>query len=108
MGKSIPSTHKLQQFARVIASTNARPRRANQLKPVSKARPISSPDPTGSRPDKLCLNGRRMEAAENSERQQRTPLSGVVEDCVKRWFQDTLKEAKNGDIAMQVLVGQMY
>jgi TPR repeat protein len=27
---------------------------------------------------------------------------------VKRWFEDTLKEAKTGDISMQVLVGQMY
>ncbi|XP_027349919.1 uncharacterized protein LOC113861353 [Abrus precatorius] len=38
----------------------------------------------------------------------RVPLSGVVADCVKRWFKDTLKEAKAGDINMQVLVGQMY
>lgn len=36
------------------------------------------------------------------------PLSAVVSDCVKRWFQDTLKEARAGDTAMQVLVGQMY
>ncbi|XP_042011651.1 uncharacterized protein LOC121760104 [Salvia splendens] len=36
------------------------------------------------------------------------PLSEVVDDCVHRWFQDTLKEAKTGDINMQVLVGQMY
>lgn len=49
-----------------------------------------------------------MEAAENSERQQRVPLAEVVNDCVNRWFQDTLKEAKAGDTAMQVLVGQMY
>ncbi|KAL3830239.1 hypothetical protein ACJIZ3_019041 [Penstemon smallii] len=39
---------------------------------------------------------------------QRFPLSDVVSDCVNRWFQDTLKEAKSGDINMQVLVGQMY
>lgn len=38
----------------------------------------------------------------------RVPLSQVVEDCVRRWFQDTLKEAKSGDVGMQVLVGQMY
>ncbi|KAH1235321.1 hypothetical protein HKD37_09G026832 [Glycine soja] len=38
----------------------------------------------------------------------RAPLSGVVADCVKRWFKDTLKEAKAGDVNMQVLVGQMY
>ncbi|CAA3033008.1 uncharacterized protein LOC111368525 [Olea europaea subsp. europaea] len=45
--------------------------------------------------------------AENSE-QRRLPLAEVVADCVKRWFQDTLKEAKAGDTAMQVLVGHMY
>ncbi|CAI0424026.1 unnamed protein product [Linum tenue] len=38
----------------------------------------------------------------------RVPLSEVVSDCVKRWFKDTLKEAKAGDINMQVLVSQMY
>lgn len=42
------------------------------------------------------------------EGQERLPLSMVVAECVKRWFQDTLKEARNGDAAMQVLVGQMY
>lgn len=40
--------------------------------------------------------------------QRRIPLSEVVSDCINRWFQDTLKEAKTGDINMQVLVGQMY
>lgn len=35
-------------------------------------------------------------------------LSEVVADCVRRWFQDTLKEAKSGDVNMQVLVSQMY
>ncbi|KAG6404372.1 hypothetical protein SASPL_136618 [Salvia splendens] len=49
-----------------------------------------------------------MEAAENSEGQRRTPLADVVSDCARRWFQDALKEAKTGDTAMQVLVGQMY
>lgn len=38
----------------------------------------------------------------------RVPLSDVVSDCIKRWFKDTLKEAKAGDINMQVLVSQMY
>lgn len=35
-------------------------------------------------------------------------LSEVVSDCVKRWFQETLKEAKSGDFSMQILVSQMY
>ncbi|KAK6156050.1 hypothetical protein DH2020_010298 [Rehmannia glutinosa] len=110
MGKSIPSPQKLQQFVRVIASPDNGSRRPSQLKPVSKTRPLSSPDPTGCKPDshQLRISTRRMEAAENSERRRRMPLADVVSDCVQRWFQDTLKEAKNGDISMQVLVGQMY
>ena len=43
-----------------------------------------------------------------SEQGRRIPLAEAVADCVKRWFQDTLKEAKAGDTAMQVLVSQMY
>ncbi|CAN6467157.1 unnamed protein product [Victoria cruziana] len=44
----------------------------------------------------------------SEEKADRVPLSEVVADCVKRWFQDTLREAKSGDSAMQILVGQMY
>ena len=39
---------------------------------------------------------------------ERVPLAEVVSDCTRRWFQDALKEARAGDITMQVLVGQMY
>ncbi|PIA59604.1 hypothetical protein AQUCO_00400470v1 [Aquilegia coerulea] len=53
--------------------------------------------------DKLKL---KMES--QVKKQNTIPLCEVVSDCVKRWFADTLKEAKAGDVAMQVLVGQMY
>lgn len=111
MGRSIPSPQQyLQQISRAIAPPPNGPRRAVQLKPKSGARPISSPDPSEPVPAarKLRVKVRLMEAAENSGRQRGTPLSDVVSDCVRRWFQDSLKEAKGGDIAMQVLVGQMY
>lgn len=49
-----------------------------------------------------------MESSVGKESNGRVPLSGVVADCVKRWFKDTLREAKAGDVNMQVLVGQMY
>ncbi|KAG6596323.1 hypothetical protein SDJN02_09052 [Cucurbita argyrosperma subsp. argyrosperma] len=49
-----------------------------------------------------------METSGGTEALNRVPLSEVVSDCVKRWFKDTLTEAKRGDINMQVLVGQMY
>eukprot|EP00252_Welwitschia_mirabilis_P012784 TRINITY_DN28285_c0_g1_i1.p1 TRINITY_DN28285_c0_g1~~TRINITY_DN28285_c0_g1_i1.p1 ORF type:complete len:143 (+),score=33.54 TRINITY_DN28285_c0_g1_i1:110-538(+) len=39
---------------------------------------------------------------------KRLPLKEVVADCEKRWFQETLKEAKNGDTQSQFLVAQMY
>ncbi|XP_073282252.1 uncharacterized protein [Primulina huaijiensis] len=36
------------------------------------------------------------------------PLSEVVSDCEERWFLETLKEAEDGDVRMQVIVSQMY
>eukprot|EP01018_Ginkgo_biloba_P000323 Gb_04743 [translate_table: standard] len=45
---------------------------------------------------------------QSGEEQKRLPLKEVVADCAKRWFQDSLKEARTGDTGMQVLVGQMY
>ncbi|KAL8539331.1 hypothetical protein ACS0TY_001088 [Phlomoides rotata] len=110
MGRSIPSAQRIQQFARVVNFPNNGSPRTTQLKPISKARPISSPDPTESKPGspQLRVKTLQMAVVENSERSQRMPLAEVVSECVKRWFQDTLREAKNGDIAMQVLVGQMY
>lgn len=38
----------------------------------------------------------------------RVPLKDVVADCERRWFEDTLKAAKSGEVDMQSLVGQMF
>uniref|UniRef100_A0A803L369 Uncharacterized protein n=1 Tax=Chenopodium quinoa TaxID=63459 RepID=A0A803L369_CHEQI len=43
-------------------------------------------------------------SSSNGGREARQPLSEVVADCVMRWFQDTLKEAKGGDTNMQAKV----
>ncbi|XP_073021144.1 uncharacterized protein [Primulina eburnea] len=109
MGKSIPAAHRIEHFAKVIASNITSLRRPTQSAFNSKIpRPISSSNSGPKSRHRLKLNNRDMEVAENSERQRRVPLVEVVNDCVSRWFQDTLKEAKAGDTAMQVLVGQMY
>lgn len=111
MGKSILSTVRFAEFAIRLSSENpSRPTTPPRNKVfVKKARETklhhgnsnlvklekagshsgSNPAPPGSDPT-------------------RVPLAQVVEDCVRRWFQDTLKEAKSGDVGMQVLVGQMY
>ncbi|CAA0834445.1 Unknown protein [Striga hermonthica] len=101
MRKSLSSAKKLHQFARFINSPS---------RPVSKSRSSSSAESARWRPEshQVRLTTRTMEAAESSEGLRRTPLAEVVADCVQRWFQDTLKEARNGDTGMQVLVGQMY
>jgi len=39
---------------------------------------------------------------------QPVPLKYVVQEAVKRWFDDTLSEAQRGDVKQQALVGQMY
>lgn len=48
------------------------------------------------------------ESSSSSSEKKSMALSEVVSDCVKRWFQETLKEAKSGDFSMQILVSQMY
>ncbi|KAF5750766.1 hypothetical protein HS088_TW03G01105 [Tripterygium wilfordii] len=91
MGKSPPiNTITLQNLVRTSKS----------LKPASQFRKEKS---------------KNMESSSRADRDERSssnatrvPLSEIVSDCVKRWFKDTLKEAKAGDINMQVLVGQMY
>ncbi|MED6170872.1 hypothetical protein PIB30_035257 [Stylosanthes scabra] len=47
-------------------------------------------------------------SSSSSNSSGRVRLSEVVADCVKRWFRDTMKEAKAGDVNMQVLLAQMY
>ncbi|KAM0992858.1 hypothetical protein ACFX13_008694 [Malus domestica] len=56
---------------------------------------ISSSQPEPVNPERVKL---RMES---SEGQNRVPLARVVSDCMLRWFQDMLKEAKAGDSSMQ-------
>ncbi|XP_019158242.1 PREDICTED: uncharacterized protein LOC109154969 [Ipomoea nil] len=123
MGKSVPSPTKLQDFARIIGSNTPR-RRPTQVKPpVSRTRSVSPAEgpklkglvgglesPSSER--RLRRNKMEEESSNGNsseeQRLRRIPLAEVVTDCVRRWFQDTLKEAKAGDISMQVLVGQMY
>lgn len=37
----------------------------------------------------------------------RVPLKLVVQDAVKRWFNETLSEARRGDVKQQALLAQM-
>ncbi|XP_057523281.1 uncharacterized protein LOC130803116 [Amaranthus tricolor] len=109
MGRSLPCTSGLKNFARLISSERFIP--PIQVKPtlnnkVSVSISKSPKQPTKvTRVDSAQLS-QKMES--NSVTQTRVPLGEVVSDCVKRWFQDTLKDAKAGDISMQILVGQMY
>lgn len=104
MGKSLPSTTRLQEFTRIITSDKLR--KPKRTKPISQI-PVSSPEIAIS--DRVRAESERLKLRmESHEGQSRIPLAQVVVDCVNRWFQDTLKEAKAGDSAMQVLVGQMY
>lgn len=104
MGKSLPSSARLQELARIVSSDKFR--RPKRTKPISQI-PVSSPKTAIS--DRLRGESERLKLKmESNEGQSRVPLARVVSDCVNRWFQDTLEEAKAGDSAMQVLVGQMY
>ncbi|KAM0994472.1 hypothetical protein ACFX15_009630 [Malus domestica] len=106
MGKSLPSTARLYQVAKTTSQSLV-------TSPPKQTRPTSPTTQKSSKRPRLS-KGKEMESesssvnANSSSNEHRVPLSAVVSDCIKRWFKDTLKEAKTGDINMQVLVGQMY
>ncbi len=54
------------------------------------------------------IRSEQSESAVEPQFVKAMPLREVVADCEKRWFEQTLKAAKNGDVAMQSLVGQMF
>lgn len=105
MGKSFPSNKtRLQQLTK----------NASQVIGRTATKQTKSTQPN-RKPGEVQVEDKRLKKMEsssgtdnNSNECTRVPLSEVVSDCVKRWFKDTLKEAKAGDINMQVLVGQMY
>ncbi|KAK4277772.1 hypothetical protein QN277_015720 [Acacia crassicarpa] len=98
MGKSLQSAGRLQELSRIVSSAKAH--KPNKALPKSPNR-VAAPAALKSQASQL-----KMESSEGVR--NRVPLASVVADCAKRWFQDTLKEARAGDINMQFLVGQMY
>ncbi|KAL5720885.1 hypothetical protein ACHQM5_013514 [Ranunculus cassubicifolius] len=102
MGKSLPSTSKLYQFTK-MATPNFK-----SQKPIPQNRNFKPETSTSGSNSNSINNGLNLKIENQVQKQASIPLSEVVSECVKRWFRDTLKDAKNGDIGMQVLVGQMY
>ncbi|KAK6943412.1 hypothetical protein RJ641_024514 [Dillenia turbinata] len=112
MGKPFPtSTTRPEHLTRFINFNpdKLKPSQNYHYKP-SKENRLKSVDTAKSSGElKLQVVKKEMENSNRVETQaNRLPLSEVVSECVRRWFQDTLKEAKAGDVSMQVLVGQMY
>jgi TPR repeat protein len=99
MGKTLALSSKIEYYARV-ATAKIRSW-IGLLRPKRDSASNSPSVPSSSRERSV------MERGEGKE-EVRVPLSEVVADCVRRWFNEALKEARAGDTAMQVLVGQMY
>lgn len=107
MGKSLP---KLQQLKRISAQL---PKTSKPLSQNPSLTPRTTGGAAANSESPRSKKKKKMEdsSSNNSEKgihSSSTPLSQVVSDCVKRWFQDTHKEAKAGDLSMQVLLAQMY
>ncbi|XP_052201042.1 uncharacterized protein LOC127807339 [Diospyros lotus] len=100
-GKSLLFTGRLQDLGRIVGLDKLQPR-PKHAKPLLRTRVRVESDQPRAKMERSEEGGSRPSG------QRRLPLAEVVSDCVKRWFQDTLKEAKAGDAAMQVLIGQMY
>lgn len=113
MGKSLPATATtLRELARLLSSSperlqRSRPRHTKQPPVVRALSAAKTRQSGGVRVDSDPVKKTKM-GHNILEGRERVPLAEVVSDCVHRWFQDTLREAKNGDRAMEVLVGQMY
>ncbi|XP_031373305.1 uncharacterized protein LOC116188229 isoform X1 [Punica granatum] len=101
MGKSLP--RELSQIVKQAAKASQSAKPAKPTKPVT---PSSVQKAQGR--GRGLLKEMESSGSADNEGRLRLPLSEVVSECVKRWFKDTLKEAKAGDINMQVLVCQMY
>ncbi|KAF6253816.1 hypothetical protein COO60DRAFT_386607 [Scenedesmus sp. NREL 46B-D3] len=58
------------------------------------------------------LNANELSASDSDSSDSagpvRVPLKLVVADAVKRWFNETLSEARRGDVKQQALLSQMY
>ncbi|CAD5185227.1 unnamed protein product [Musa acuminata subsp. burmannicoides] len=93
MGKRLPEPKSLEDVARYAAD---RIRRTRVAKPP--LRPAAW--------NKETTSASVMNLADLPEAS--VPLKEVVADCARRWFQDALKEARSGDVSMQILVAQMY
>ncbi|WJX38526.1 hypothetical protein P8452_26178 [Trifolium repens] len=99
MAKSYGSVLR-NQLSRIVSSM--KPYRPKTTQPVSPNR-VTTPRTAKQDATVKVEQPKKVEPVET-----RKPLSKVVADCTKRWFQETLKEAKGGDSSMQLLVGQMY
>ncbi|KAJ0718910.1 putative tetratricopeptide-like helical domain superfamily [Helianthus annuus] len=112
MGKSIPSSAKLQDFARIITSDRTQQSKRIPKSLSNKTRLVPPPEPAKPKGVRIVHSEKQQQRLkimdESSSMNRRIPLAEVVLECSRRWFQDTLKEAKAGDTSMQVLVGQMY
>ncbi|XP_057497539.1 uncharacterized protein LOC130782289 [Actinidia eriantha] len=102
MGKSLPKTakSKLQKQLCGFASHLSRPKHETQVAIGAEFR--------GPKLEREKMESSGGGGSDGDRQSLRAPLSRVVSDCARRWFQDSLKEAKSGDVSMQVLVGQMY
>ncbi|KAF3787393.1 hypothetical protein EJ110_NYTH12186 [Nymphaea thermarum] len=117
MGRLVPSAtnlqHQLLRAARPLCSKIGKPNPTTKVPPeIVQTATLPATAATSSfiknKPLKIQRPTTNKMQRGSEETPDRVPLSEVVADCVKRWFQDTLREAKSGDSAMQILVGQMY
>ncbi|CAK0747982.1 hypothetical protein CVIRNUC_001804 [Coccomyxa viridis] len=66
-----------------------------------------SPVNGSARPAARVATPRVKPQAEAVRPMPTAPLTAVVHDAVRRWFQEAHKEAQRGDVKQQALIGQM-
>ncbi|XP_073104409.1 uncharacterized protein, partial [Elaeis guineensis] len=108
IGKGLSLATSLEKFARIAIE---RIRRAKHSKPDLRSLASNKEASAATTVARASTEDPRpaVQVMEDGERQERhVPLSEMVSDCMRWWFQDALNEVRSGDPMMQVLVGQMY
>ncbi|XP_062213464.1 uncharacterized protein LOC133914364 [Phragmites australis] len=110
MGKRLPAAAvaaaAVRSYVRSLRSPSAAAGKAAKTPPAALDTPRNSAAAGAASFGRSEV--RDLAAACGLQEDERVPLADVVSDCTRRWFQDALKEARTGDVSMQVLVGQMY
>ncbi|WIA32671.1 hypothetical protein OEZ86_003472 [Tetradesmus obliquus] len=99
-----------QQFSSALAAFKQQPLAATQQQ--QQQQQLAGFHSAQAAQSQLAVGASELSASDSDSSDSagpvRVPLKLVVADAVKRWFNETLSEARRGDVKQQALLAQMY